>query len=107
MDSRRRSSWDNCNVSSVGYFDKKGGESRLKKHCKSNQGRLAKHILGKYCRISQLRIDCILNKICVGFTLIFLFGCLVLSNGKVLAENAVDIGKLCNLMVQVPKENRA
>ena len=26
-------------------------------------------------------------------------------NGKVLAENAVDIGKLCNLMVQVPKEN--
>ena len=77
----------------------------MKKHCKSNQGRLAKHILGKYCRISQLRIDCILNKICVGFTLIFLFGCLVLSNGKVLAENAVDIGKLCNLMVQVPKEN--
>jgi hypothetical protein len=66
---------------------------------------LAKHILGKYCRISQLRNGCILNKICVGFTLIFLFGCLVLSNGKVLAENAVDIGKLCNLMVQVPKEN--
>ena len=30
---------------------------------------------------------------------------MVLSNGKVLAENAVDIGKLCNLMVQVPKEN--
>lgn len=66
---------------------------------------MAKHILGKYCRISQLRNGCILNKICVGFTLIFLFGCLVLSNGKVLAENAVDIGKLCNLMVQVPKEN--
>lgn len=41
----------------------------------------------------------------MGFILIFLFGCLVLSNGKVLAENAVDIGKLCNLMVQVPKEN--
>lgn len=77
----------------------------MKKHCKSNQGRLAKHILGKYCRISQLRNGCILNKICVGFILIFLFGCLVLSNGKVLAENAVDIGKLCNLMVQVPKEN--
>lgn len=77
----------------------------MKKHCKSNPGRLAKHILGKYCRISQLRNGCILNKICVGFTLIFLFGCLVLSNGKVLAENAVDIGKLCNLMVQVPKEN--
>lgn len=77
----------------------------MKKHCKSNQGRLAKHILGKYCRISQLRNGCILNKICVGFTLIFLFGCLVLSSGKVLAENAVDIGKLCNLMVQVPKEN--
>ena len=77
----------------------------MKKHCKSNQGRLAKHILGKYCRISQLRNGCILNKICVVFTLIFLFGCLVLSNGKVLAENAVDIGKLCNLMVQVPKEN--
>ena len=77
----------------------------MKKHCKSNPGRLAKHILGKYCRISQLRNGCILNKICVGFTLIFLFGCLVLSNGKVLAENAVDISKLCNLMVQVPKEN--
>ena len=77
----------------------------MKKYCKSNQGRLAQNILGQCCKINQLKNGCFLNRICVGFTLIFLLSCLVLSNGKILAENVVDIGRLCSLTIQVPKEN--